>query len=555
MQRLVSEPMCKITTKTVEIAKATIDYCRRTVRRLVALCHQAGRLSVPQGEYLRRKRSWLLRAFLGALITLAVIPSADVRRAVSAPPIGHELILHSVEDGAGPPELTQIPDWFCEGDQDGDEVGYSVGAAGDVNHDGYGDVIIGARHDTDGVSKEGVAYLFYGSAPGLSDNPAWQIGSGQQGALFGASVAGAGNVNGDDYDDIIVGAPGYKNGQTKTGAAFVFHGAAWGLKPTPDWTFTGDQKDANLGNSVGSAGDVNGDGHDDVIVGAPWQSDGQESEGVVFVFFGSDSGLSLTPDWLAGGGQVHADFGASVGTAGDVNGDGYSDVIVGAPNYDAAGTNEGAAFVFFGSDTGPGASPDWAAYGDQDEAQFGASVGTAGDVNGDGYDDIIVGMPGLDDGQMDVGAALVYYGSGDGLSASHGWMVAGDREGARFGAAVATAGDVDGDGYDDVVVGAPRHWFDHFAEGVAFVFHGSGTGLHSQAAWWAEGDKAETGLGTSVSTAGYVTGDGYADLVVGAPQYRHFTDVVGRALAYYGPIEVNLPKFVITIPLVVRASP
>jgi hypothetical protein len=123
MQRLVSEAMHKITPRTVEITKLAVDRGRSTVRRLVALCHQAGRLSVPQGEYVRRKCSWLPRAFLGALITLVVIPSADVRRAVSAPPIGHELILHSVEDGAGPPELTQIPDWFCEGDQDGDEVG------------------------------------------------------------------------------------------------------------------------------------------------------------------------------------------------------------------------------------------------------------------------------------------------------------------------------------------------------------------------------------------------------------------------------------------------
>ncbi len=546
--------MCEETTRTVEITKAVFEDGRRTVRWLVALCHQAGCRSLPRGKCPLRKDSWRPRALLVALITLVVVPIAGVRLAVSAPFVRHEPILDAVEGGASPQNLTQAPDWFWEGDQSGDEVGHSVGSAGDVNHDGFDDVIVGAPHDTYGVSTEGVAYVFYGSFPGLSDVPDWQIGGGQQGALFGASVAGAGDVNGDDYDDVIVGAPGYKNGQTRTGAAFVFHGASWGLQPTPDWTFVGDQKDENLGISVGPAGDVNGDGYDDVIVGAPWYSDGQPNEGAVFVFFGSDSGLGMTPDWLVRGEQAYATLGASVGTAGDVNGDGYSDVIVGTPNYDVAGTDEGAAFVFYGSDTGPGASPGWAAYGDQEKGQFGASVGTAGDVNGDGYDDVIVGMPDRDEGQKtEVGAALVFHGSEDGLSASHGWMVAGDQEGARFGAAVATAGDVDGDGFDDVVVGAPLYSDGEKQEGVAFVFHGSPAGPHLQAAWRAGGDKAETEFGSSVSTAGYVTGDGYADLVVGAPRYRHFEDIVGRALGYYGPIQVIVSRAY--IPLVVRASP
>jgi len=547
--------MCEETTSTVEITKTAVGHGGNRARWLEMLSCQVGRLDASRGGCIRRRCSWLPRALLVALIFLVVMPGADVRHVASAPTLRHEPILNPVEDGASPQDLTQLLDWYWEGDELGAELGYSVGTAGDVNQDGYDEVIIGARHGTDSISKEGVAYVFYGSFPGLSDDPDWQIGGGQLGSLFGASVAVAGDVNGDGYDDVIVGAPGYKNGQTRTGAAFVFHGAGGGLSSVPDWKLVGDQKDASLGFSVGSAGDVNGDGYDDIIVGAPWQSDGQEGEGVAFVFFGSDSGLSLAPDWLAGAEQEYATFGTSVGTAGDVNGDGYSDVIVGAPNYDVAGVSVGAAFVFFGSDAGPGASPDWARYGDQEEAQFGASVGTAGDVNGDGYDDVIVGMPNLDENRTDVGAALVYHGDGDGLSASHDWMATTDQEGARFGAAVATAGDVNGDGYDDVVVGAPRYWFDQYQEGTAFVFHGSPAGLHTEADWWAGGDKADTGFGTSVSTAGYVNGDGYADLVVGAPEYRHEEIIVGRAMGYYGPIEVIVSEFVVYIPLVLRAPP
>ena len=157
---------------------------------------------------------------------------------------------------AGTMLTDSIPDWYYDGDLSGDEVGYSLGTAGDVNGDGYDDVIVGAAQDGVSVDKEGVAYVFHGSPGGLSTLPDWTVGSGVKGARFGAAVGTAGDVNGDDYDDVIVGAYGYKDDQGQVGAVFVFLGSENGLSTTPDWTFVGDQKDAHLGVSVGTAGDV-----------------------------------------------------------------------------------------------------------------------------------------------------------------------------------------------------------------------------------------------------------------------------------------------------------
>jgi hypothetical protein len=159
------------------------------------------------------------------------------------------------------------------------------------------------------------------------------------------------------------------------------------------WKAEGDQAYASFGASVGTAGDVNGDSYIDVVVGAYLYDNGQSNEGRAFVYSGSAGGLSATPDWTAESDQANASFGYSVGTAGDVNGDGYADVIVGAPDYDNGQNAEGRAFVYHGSATGLRRTADWTAESNRSLFFFGDSVGTAGDVNGDGYDDIIVGPP------------------------------------------------------------------------------------------------------------------------------------------------------------------
>jgi hypothetical protein len=424
--------------------------------------------------------------------------------------------------------------WRAEGNQNGAYFGWSVGTAGDVNGDGYADAIAGAPFYNNGQSGEGRALVYHGSATGLSTTPNWTVESDHSGALFGYSVGTAGDVNGDGYADVIVGAYGYSNGQSAEGRAFVYHGSATGLSTTADWTAEPDQGLAFFGVSVGMAGDVNGDGYADAIVGASGYDNGQTNEGRAFVYHGSATGLSATPNWTAESNQEDAYFGASVGTAGDVNGDGYADSIVGAWGYDNGQTNEGRAFVYHGSATGLSTTADWTAEADQAGAFFGYSVGTAGDVNGDGYADAIVGAFGYDGGQSKEGRAYVYHGSAGGLSATPDWTAESNQASAWFGTAVGTAGDVNGDGYADAIVGAPHYHTGHTREGVAFIYDGDAAGLGTTPSRRAESDQAFADFGYSVGTAGDVNGDGFAEPIVGAPYYERGQIAEGMVFVWRG---------------------
>jgi hypothetical protein len=413
--------------------------------------------------------------------------------------------------------------------------GRSVAMAGDVDCDGYADLIVGASSYTGTVSGEGAAFVYRGSSTGITSTIHWQAVSESSSGHLGQSVATAGDVNGDGCADVIVGSADYDTGGGNIGIALVWYGGASGLGAdgtvaNADWSDTG-SVGAFFGASVGTAGDTNGDGFSDIIVGAERDTNGQATEGRAFIYRGSGDGIRTSSTDGLPTDQAGAQMGWSVAGAGDVNNDGYSDVIVGAPDYDTGGVAGpvGAAFVFHGSASNLSNTFDWAAYGTSSSQSFGISVAGAGDVNGDGYSDVIVGddMHHVSLGHP-IGRAAVYLGSSSGLAASPAWSDVGDEDNGHFGCSVASAGDVNGDGISDIIVGAYAAGANFI--GQAFAYLGSSSGLPATPSWTVTTNQLGANLGYSVASAGDVNGDRYSDVVVGAPGWNS----QGAALVYLG---------------------
>ncbi|MCX5752115.1 MAG: FG-GAP-like repeat-containing protein [Candidatus Krumholzibacteria bacterium] len=440
-------------------------------------------------------------------------------------------------DGRSPVHFNALliaPLWTAESNQAGANFGWPVASAGDVNGDGYEDIIIGANKYDDTVMDEGRVYVYYGGPLGPEISPSWMAEGNQWGACFGISVAGIGDVNGDEYDDVIIGAHGYNKSaaETNTGRAFVYLGSEEGLADTPCWTADGDQIDCYLGFSVAGAGDVNGDGYDDIIIGAPGYDDAKGGEGRAYVYYGGVSGPSATPSWVGIIDQERAHFGRSVAGAGDVNKDGYDDVIVGGFMDEDNLIDQGTAYVFLGSDTGVVDTPCWTADDEQVDTGFGLSVAGAGDVNGDGYDDVIVGAYAYDNGEFNEGTAYVFYGSDSGTVDTCSWMAESDQESAWFGFSVAGVGDVTCDGYDDVMVGAYGYDNGQSNEGRAYIYCGGLAGLSATPIWTTESNQNYARLGVSVAAAGDVNRDGYGEVIIGALDYSDQEVHEGKAYVY-----------------------
>jgi hypothetical protein len=454
--------------------------------------------------------------------------------------LSREAVLHTSTSEST--TLSYSPSWmFDDPDQIGALLGIAVAVVGDINNDGYDDVMVGAERYCLTVDSEGAAFLFYGSAAGLAFTPAWSGGGNAQGSRYGGAVAGAGDVNGDGYDDFIVGARRLKVSYSEEGAAYVFHGSPSGPGDYPTWSQFGNQKSALFGSAVASAGDVNADGYADVLVGAPlMESDPiKNGEGMAFMYLGSPGGLSGSPAWSRGGGSPGMQFGAALAHAGDVNGDGYDDVLIGAPNP----VQQGQAFVFFGGEDGLASDPAWTATDQQTQGNFGYAVAGAGDLNQDGYGDIAIGAPTARIGDVEIGGVVyVYFGSPTGLGNEPEWVITINQIGARFGTALSPAGDVTGDGLDDFLVGAPYYKFSKPTEGGVFLFPGKPTGSAApRPAWQVYGGKADALLGSALSGAGDFNQDDRFDLVAGAPEYNIGTVIVGRSFGYYGQEGLLLP--------------
>ena len=362
--------------------------------------------------------------------------------------------------------------------------------------------------------------------------PGWTFTGDQLSLYLGYSWMPAGDVNGDRFDDLIVGAFAYDTTTlTNAGRVYFFTGSDIGLDPSsPDWVMDGEQINAYFGRSVAGAGDVNGDGYDDVLIGssgydlsAPETAD----VGRVYLYFGSASGLDLSPSWLFTGTQAGQAVGASAVGIGDINGDGYDDIAIGSNSWDGETTDEGRVYVFYGSATGPAIIPDWTAESDQESSYFGLSIGAAGDVNGDGYADLLVGAHQYDNGTADEGAAFAWYGSETGFGetghpANADWMADSNQTVRYFASFLGSAGDVNDDGYDDVLISSPEHDYPTANEGAVFLWYGSEGGINEgapgnpdNADWLAKSNSTGYAFGTVTGIPADINHDGFDDVIVG----------------------------------------
>ena len=455
-----------------------------------------------------------------------------------------------------------------------DNSGFPVSGAGDINGDGIDDLIIGALNaDPNSNNGAGESYVVFGSN---SVAPSVELSSinGTNGFVIngidtsdrsGRSVSGAGDVNGDGIDDLIVGASNAEpNGNSAAGESYVVFGSDSGftasldlsaLDGTNGFVINGIDEDDYSGFSVSSAGDINGDGIDDLIIGASYAEFGNVYAGESYVVFGSDSGFAAsvelsaldgTNGFVLNGIDEFDRSGYSVSGAGDVNGDGVDDLIIGARIADPNGNNyAGESYVVFGSDSRFAASVELSALDGNngfvvngiDANDFsGHSVSSAGDVNGDGIDDFIIGANGADpNGNSAAGESYVVFGSDSGFTTSlelsdldgnNGFVVNGTDPNDSSGTSVSSAGDINGDGIDDLIIGAgsadPNG--NNYA-GESYVVFGSDSGftaslelsaLDGNNGFVVNGIDPNDFSGYSVSGAGDVNGDGIDDLIIGA---------------------------------------
>ncbi|MDP2317239.1 MAG: MopE-related protein [Pseudomonadota bacterium] len=401
-----------------------------------------------------------------------------------------------------------------------DGLGTSLASPGDLDGDGLDDLLVGAPGVDDGAMGAGAVYLFGGPVTGTSTADADQtwLGEAENDNVGGAMVAG--DFDGDGLQDLVFGAPYESSAGALAGAVYLLLGpAVGGSLSSADARYLGADADDYAGISLAASPDSDGDGDEELAVGASRETLESGGAGAVYVFDTTPLGTGAVAD--APGllvGATNGDFFGRALVAGDMDGDGLGDLAVGAYGDDGATLNGGAVYLYLGPIGGrvETAGADGVRYG-LGSSDFAGYALAVGDTDADGYDDLVVGASGNDDGGANAGAAYVVRGPmlGTSFVDDDATLLGEPRDGAGLALAV---GDLDDDGFDDVAVSSEGTLYG--SAGAAWVAYGPLAGVSSlqDAEALLIGETAGDDAGTALAIPGDLDGDGFGDLVVGAAQ-------------------------------------